>query len=391
MKPKLSGYTLVREAVHGDEQSTWKAVDEETGNDVLLAVAHAELSTSLEEFDRYLFALMSASVHPHLVTVHGGGITDDGRPFMVLENVVPAPYADARGATLDTQTLLPLMIRLVSAVQHLHHVSVVHGAIHRTSLFTQAGRGTVLGGYPIVPARHQTDGGETASRDERVDVYGLAAMMWEFSDPSHLSVRLQTLLTAAVARPAKAQAPTVADLLTELQQAEQDQGLQATSVASPGGSFTELAGPREASSHLDAVTQLRVIDADTVTRVRSRGGEQSTNWQADPLDAETRLRQPDTPPVHVERAMPLPVDPVSKSRGVHAFDPAAHEPAEALYKPRAVPAPVAPTGATVESPASDSPPSLRDRALRPRRMMLTAVVTGSVVIALAVAGIIALL
>ena len=395
MKPVVSGYRLVREVARRDEDSVWTAVDDETGRDVALTIAHAKLSVSLEEFDRYLFALVSASTHPHLLTVHGGGITDEDQPFIVTEDCAPAPQRDPRSAPMETRAVLSLIIQLAAGVQHLHHASVIHGAISRDDLCITKHGDIVLGGYSVRSLIQPNEPPDAAAprtgADARSDVRALGALMWELGDPSHFSVQVQTILAQAVAQPPKARPLSVAQLIAGLQRAEESQGFAVTAAATPTGAFTELAGPRDATAHLDAVTQFRVIDPDTVTRVRAQAASDDESWRAAALDAETRLRVPSAPASSPPRSMPLPTDPVSEARGVHAFDPGQEHLPDALYKPRATPAPYAPSTTAVSPPEPEPVATPPTRRIRPRQAMLTVVLGGALVMTASVWAILTLL
>jgi serine/threonine protein kinase/WD40 repeat protein len=76
------------------------------------------------ETERQALALMD---HPNIAKVLDGGVTDDGRPFFVMELVKGVPiteYCDAN--RLTPQERLELFIPVCQAIQHAHQKGVIH-------------------------------------------------------------------------------------------------------------------------------------------------------------------------------------------------------------------------------------------------------------------------
>ena len=74
--------------------------------------------------ERQALALLD---HPHLARIHDAGLTDDGRPYLVMEHVDGVPllrYCDER--QLPTAARLRLFVQICAAVQHAHQKGVVH-------------------------------------------------------------------------------------------------------------------------------------------------------------------------------------------------------------------------------------------------------------------------
>lgn len=340
-RPRISGFRLTRAVTVGEHSQLWLADDEETSNRVVVKVANAPLNAPLEALDRQLYTLTALSHHPALVTVHGGGVSDDGQPFMVLE-----PHLDATLETrahqepLQLSDVFPIMIRLASAVEHLHHAGLVHGAIGLEHVLMTGDKSAALAGFSFPGAQRSgrlapevMRGGE---HTERSDVFGLGAMMWELVGSQHLPVKLQTALAAAVADSPDHRLQTVRDLLTRLNEVERELGLPETPTTRPQSIAPEAAGPRGAAVDLNAETQFRVIDPDTITRLRLH-----ETWEEASLDAQTRLRDPDDThrPGGASRPVALLADPIAERQGRHAFDPGKLTGTPEMYKPRLVPPP----------------------------------------------------
>jgi serine/threonine protein kinase len=95
---------------------------------VAFKVMKAEMASprAVARFDaeRQALALMD---HPHIAKVLGGGTTDSGRPYLVMELVKGVPitdYCDAHRLTLRRR--LELLVPVCQAVQHAHQKGIIH-------------------------------------------------------------------------------------------------------------------------------------------------------------------------------------------------------------------------------------------------------------------------
>lgn len=391
-RPQVSGYRLQRRIAEGRSAHLWLALDEETNAEVVLKVSGTPLTTDFGVLDVFLFNLMSVTTHPHLLTVHSGGITEEGHPFLVCAACDAKPLADellAEGLPLGVS--LEMIIQLASAVRHLHHHGIIHGAISPEKILRTDSGTAVLGGFTFPGAertgRLAPEVVRGADPDERSDVFGLGASMWELLGSADIPVKLQTLLAAAVADDPNHRIATVGELIAGLQDVQRSAGFEVTHAPQPAQDPVEFAAPRGATAHLDAVTNLRVIDPDTVTRVRLRD-----TWEEASADAETRVRAFTEPGRVTTRAtLPLPADPVAEGKGVHAFDPGLENFAAQLYKPRATPAPVPDSPTRVEPPVLDVSDMTRSVPLRPRRHLVVMSSIGALVMLGSALGIVLLL
>ena len=74
--------------------------------------------------ERQALALLD---HPHVARIFDAGLTDEGRPFLVMEHVDGVPllrYCDEH--QLPMAARLHLFARICEAVQHAHHKGVIH-------------------------------------------------------------------------------------------------------------------------------------------------------------------------------------------------------------------------------------------------------------------------
>jgi tRNA A-37 threonylcarbamoyl transferase component Bud32 len=76
------------------------------------------------EAERQALAVMD---HPHIAKVLDGGVTDQGRPYFVMEYVKGEPITDyCDHARLSVQERLKLFVQICQAVQHAHQKGIIH-------------------------------------------------------------------------------------------------------------------------------------------------------------------------------------------------------------------------------------------------------------------------
>src|SRR5262245_699668 len=76
------------------------------------------------EAERQALALMD---HPNIAKVHDGGMTDEGRPYFVMEYVKGVPITEfCDHGRLSIQERLKLFVPVCQAVQHAHQKGVIH-------------------------------------------------------------------------------------------------------------------------------------------------------------------------------------------------------------------------------------------------------------------------
>ncbi|QDU21324.1 serine/threonine-protein kinase [Urbifossiella limnaea] len=91
------------------------------------------------EAERQALALMD---HPHIAKVLDGGVTDQGRPYFVMELVRGTPvteYCDQ--ARLGLRERLELFVQVCQAVQHAHQKGVIHRDIKPSNVLVAGSDG----------------------------------------------------------------------------------------------------------------------------------------------------------------------------------------------------------------------------------------------------------
>ena len=134
--PVIDGYDDLIELNRGGQGVVYTAVDRADGAQVAIKVLRPERfanETDRRRFEREI-ELVSMLEHPHLVSIRTSGLTDDERPYLVMDFVEGVPLdeyllgPDRRPSTLpDVRRVLQVFVQVCDAVHYAHQ----HGVIHR--------------------------------------------------------------------------------------------------------------------------------------------------------------------------------------------------------------------------------------------------------------------
>ncbi len=144
-RPHIERYQLLDELGEGGMGTVFRAEQREpirrTVAIKLLKVGmDSKQVTARFEAERQALALMD---HPHVARVFDGGVTPEGRPYLVMEYVSGEPitrYCDTK--RLSVRRRLELFAQVCEAVQHAHTKGIIHRDIKPTNvLVCDVGRG----------------------------------------------------------------------------------------------------------------------------------------------------------------------------------------------------------------------------------------------------------
>ena len=83
--------------------------------------------------------ILAGLVHPHIARLLDGGVTDDGRPYLVMEYVDGLPITSyCAERQLDVPARLRLFADVCAAVQHAHQNLVIHRDLKPSNILVSA-------------------------------------------------------------------------------------------------------------------------------------------------------------------------------------------------------------------------------------------------------------
>lgn len=190
--PVISGFSFVRYLGSGGFADVF--LYQELWFDRLVAIKVLAEKLSDDDVHRFIDeanALARLSNHPSIVTVHRAGISEDARPFLVMEYCSQPNLEDrCRAAPLSESESLSIGIEISGAVETMHQAGLVHRDIKPANILTtdygrpalaDFGIAAAIGtsvhamSVPWAPPELFVPG---ALGDRRTDVYSLAATLY---------------------------------------------------------------------------------------------------------------------------------------------------------------------------------------------------------------------
>ena len=210
--PAIPGYVHLMEIARGGQGVVFRAEQSATRRDVAIKLLNETPGSSAAAFRRFQreVDLVAALRHPSIVTLHDGGTTPDGRPYLVMEYVrgvrldACPVFQKARASPVDPESargVVELLLGVVRAIAYAHQRGVIHRDLKPANIlvdtegkprildfglasFTQDGeyadRTKSLGGFFVgtLPwASPEQARGEDV--DVRTDVYALGVILYE--------------------------------------------------------------------------------------------------------------------------------------------------------------------------------------------------------------------
>jgi serine/threonine protein kinase len=139
--------------------------------------------------------MAKVSAHPYIVNIFGADVSDDGRPYLVMEYYSRQNLSDrARAEPLSVLAALRVGIQVAGAVETAHRLGILHRDIKPANILTSDYGRPGLTDFGISASKSEQveddEGGmsipwsppemfrPTTEADERCDVYSLGATVW---------------------------------------------------------------------------------------------------------------------------------------------------------------------------------------------------------------------
>lgn len=126
-------------------------------NIAVKVLRHEATSEQNLAFEAEANLMASMSAHPSILSVYGAGVSEDGRPYLMMEYCPPPNLGQrARQRPLPVPRVLDMGIRIAGAVETLHRANILHRDIKPSNiLITQFGH-PVLTDFGVAVSTAQT-------------------------------------------------------------------------------------------------------------------------------------------------------------------------------------------------------------------------------------------
>ncbi|MGE0815549.1 MAG: tetratricopeptide repeat protein [Vicinamibacterales bacterium] len=161
----VGAYRLIQPIGRGGMADVYLAAraDDEFTREVAVKIVREGLGGDLLHRFRVERQVLATVDHPHIARLFDGGVTDDGRPYLVMEFVQGQPidrHADARRLTVDLR--LALFLQVCDAVDRAHRHLVVHRDLKPANILVTAEGAVKLLDFGVAKLLEKGDGGGDA-------------------------------------------------------------------------------------------------------------------------------------------------------------------------------------------------------------------------------------
>ncbi|GAA1752946.1 serine/threonine-protein kinase [Aeromicrobium alkaliterrae] len=425
--PALNGFTFVDHIGEGGFADVFlyrDALNRQVAVKVLLESAVQAAERDVFHAEANLMAQLSD--HPSIVSIFQAGVSNDGRPYLVME-YCPAPNLAARyrAERFSVPDALEIGVRLGSAVETAHRAGILHRDIKPHNILTSAYGAPMLTDFGIAATTHDIGPGSTGvsvpwsppeafwdnpPADVRSDVWSLGATLYTLlagrspfevpggaNDNATLMTRIErqqparinrgdvpdslmSILAMAMSKDVASRQPSALALASALYDVQLELGLPPTRIEVLDASAAP--GPKEDED------RTRVRPVSVIDPQERADGTRLRPVVVEGIDDRTHVRPvPAGPPSPGPApAPPGHVAPPAPARAVSAPAPA---PSPMAPAPRpAAPAAPAPLPAVGFGPAAPAPATTTAPAEPERRRRSPWVWIGGLVVLLVIAGLV---
>jgi serine/threonine protein kinase/Tfp pilus assembly protein PilF len=177
---RIGPYQALEAIGHGGMGVVYRAerVDGAFDQKVALKLLHRDMDTP-ELRARFLAErqILARLSHPNIAHLLDGGVTDEGRPYLVMEYVEGQPITHhCQANALPVEEVLRLYLVVIDAVSYLHRNLVVHRDLKPSNVFVDRGGNVKLLDFGIAKLlADAADGVELTRTGEQLGTPGYAA------------------------------------------------------------------------------------------------------------------------------------------------------------------------------------------------------------------------
>ncbi len=378
--PTIDGFDLLEEVGRGGFGTVYRAVQAGVERAVAVKVlsSRAVDEEALRRFERECRVMGALSGHPHIVTVYGSGLTDDGYPYLAMDLMPGGSFGDrlAQRGPMDWREVGDIGVKIAGALETAHGAGILHRDIKPANVLISAYGEPHLGDFGIARMEGATEtrsGVITASAlhaapeildgeppSAASDVYSLASTLFALTQGSPAFAGDSDRLLQIVTRVARDAVPDLRPLGVPAGFAAEIERAMAKDPAARHAS-AETFG--RALAALDGVTARLTVGPPPDMRSAPASPRTPGPVTADamPTRVRPRSRDPERTPAH--DAPPTPASDAGRAPSRTSDSPPSPTPGRDAMPPaaRGIPASAAPaaqpptTGSIPPPPARTTP------------------------------------
>ena len=153
--PVIPGFTFLRALGSGGYSRVYLYEQHMPRREVAVKVMDTDVAgSSASRFESEANLMAKVSSHPAILSIYGAGVSEGGRPFIVME-YCPPPQLEmrVRRAPLSVGDALDTAIRIAGAVESAHRVGIIHRDIKPANILFTSYQRPVLSDFGISAMR----------------------------------------------------------------------------------------------------------------------------------------------------------------------------------------------------------------------------------------------
>ncbi|MBK9201885.1 MAG: serine/threonine protein kinase [Candidatus Obscuribacter sp.] len=168
-------YRLLERIGEGGMSVVYRAVHQHLGREVAIKILHPHLVTNKSSLDRFKQEAKAVSQlhHKSVVTIHDFGLTEDNRPYLVMDLLVGKSLSElikAKGR-IEQEQALPIFLQIAEALAYTHNAGIIHRDLKPSNVLILPPDQVRIVDFGIAKLQTQ-EGGDTAALTQTGEVFG---------------------------------------------------------------------------------------------------------------------------------------------------------------------------------------------------------------------------